>query len=250
MTVEPKKRTSFLELPAEIRNMILEYHFLRQRPVHISFRPVIKLPHPSCSFLVRNQHIKGFTHETFESDWSYIPHPGWPPITLTCTRLREQALPIYYGNNAFIIGEHEYGMVNGSRQIKAMEWLRRLGDHAEFLRDVMYVTGNLYISKSFGRAGVVEVPHRMATRIWIVEDGSVAGITCKVRSRLRCVDDGSEFCVCDVLSLARDEGRLDGKRLLELLDEWNERWVYNYAEHRNPLCEICRYPKLERHWRD
>ena len=82
MSTNPKPICRFLELPAELRNRIYELVLVKEKPKLQCFLP------PTIVSI-----------ETMEKT-QFIQQPA---LTRTCSQIRQESLPVFYGGNIFFI---------------------------------------------------------------------------------------------------------------------------------------------------
>ncbi|KAK5737131.1 hypothetical protein LTR17_006914 [Elasticomyces elasticus] len=93
----------FLRLPPELRNMIYELALPRYQQY---------VPVSACTPEVRALLAMDFFHPAFV-----------PALLAACHIIRTEALPMFYGNNTFILGLAEDRSKSDERQIRSLAWL-------------------------------------------------------------------------------------------------------------------------------
>ena len=107
MALDSKTIFPFLQLSAELRNRIYE----------------LALVHPQTKYV------------PCRCPWSEIGIDSTeapvcqPPLTRLCRQIRNESLPVYYGNNVFIVDVNDIHYRRGVQCTIETGWLRAIGPH-------------------------------------------------------------------------------------------------------------------------
>lgn len=108
MALDPETIFPFLQLSAELRNRIYE----------------LALIHPQTRYVPCRCPWSEMTIGSIED-----PVCHQPPLTRLCRQIRNESLPVYYGNNVFIVDYDDIHYRRGVQCKIETGWLRAIGPH-------------------------------------------------------------------------------------------------------------------------
>ena len=208
-------KTTFLDLPPELRTRIYKYAVVDIRRIWTYLEP----------------------HPTKADEGCYQIVPSLPAFASVCKAIRAEILPINYSENRFDLDHEGTGSLDYfCWTIK--EWRRYLGNYSQDIRDLAVC--NVVSRRDKNSSPVFrEIYEVMEVTARFVTNGTMAF----EREEL-----AIKYCVCDLHKAAGELGcpRKDGRRLLDILEARCETQDMDLQE---VLCDDCGLWKLDDFWR-